>query len=180
MAMSNNYFWANNHYYTQVSGIAMGARYAPSVANIVLNKWEHEMIFRHRHDSLKFYKGYIDDVIIFWEGTESDLHLYIAHMNQNKYGLKFSAEVSNVSINYLDLTIRKNGVRFETLTFFKPTDRNGFVPTSSCHHPQWLGTIPKGQYIILKRNSVPQTKITTCKQSYSQQNLLKKDKQRKH
>lgn len=57
LAMGNNYFWAKGEYYNQTGGVAMGARYAPSVANVVLNKWEHETIFNNRIQHSIFIKG---------------------------------------------------------------------------------------------------------------------------
>lgn len=36
MAMSKNYFWYKGNHYAQTKG-AMGAKYAPSVANIIMN-----------------------------------------------------------------------------------------------------------------------------------------------
>lgn len=39
-----------------------------------------------------------------------------------------------------------------TKTFFKGTDRNGYIPISSCHHPRWKVNIPKGQLLRLRRN----------------------------
>lgn len=42
----------------------MGARYAPGVANIVLNKWEKETIYQTTNQSVLYYKRYIDDIII--------------------------------------------------------------------------------------------------------------------
>lgn len=116
LAMSNIFFWANNQNYNQTGGVAMGTRYAPSVANVVLNKWEQESVFKNRNKSLCFYRRTV--------------------------------------VNYLDLdlTISKKGNKFETKTYFKTTDRNGFVPTTSCPHPQWIGAIPKGQYMRLRCN----------------------------
>ena len=40
----------------------------------------------------------------------------------------------------------------ETKVFFKPTDRNSFLPMQSGHHPAWLKNIPKGQLMRVKRN----------------------------
>lgn len=73
-------------------------------------------------------------------------------MNNNNYGLKFMAEYSSTTVNYLDLTLTKHQNTIGTKTFFKETDRNGFVPTHSCHHPQWIGAVPKGQYMRLWHN----------------------------
>lgn len=73
MDMGNNYFWFHNHYYNQTRGMAMGLRYAPSMANIVLNKWEQETIHQKKWKELTFYKRYIDDIILLWEGSQVGL-----------------------------------------------------------------------------------------------------------
>lgn len=56
------------------------------------------------------------------------------------------------SIDYLDLQIFKDKGELCTKTFFKKTDRNVYIPTSSCHHPKWIGNIPKGQLLRIRRN----------------------------
>ena len=152
IAMGNNYFWAQGDFYKQIKGVAMGARYAPSVANLVLNRWEEETIFKDNVTSLIYYRRYIDDILLFWEGPQASLEQFLSKMNTNNYGLSFTAESSKTSSHFLDLTLTKKGSRVLTKTYFKPTDRNGFVPISSCHHPKWLGAIPKGQYMRIRRN----------------------------
>ena len=64
LAMINNHFWYQGTHYNQVKGVAMGARYALSVANLVLNKWEQEQIHKHEWEGLKLYKSYIDDIVL--------------------------------------------------------------------------------------------------------------------
>lgn len=147
MAMSHNYFWHKGDYYTQIKGVAMGAKYAPSVANIFLNRWEEEQVFSTTRRNLKLYRRYIDDIVIVWRGTEEELQVFFDKINCNTYGISFSGSWNKQSINYLDLQIYKNNGYLSTRTFFKSTDRNGYIPTSSCHHPQWIGNIPKGQLI---------------------------------
>lgn len=44
----------------------MGAKYAPSVANLFMSYWEKDAIFSGNIPQLKFYKRYIDDIIIIW------------------------------------------------------------------------------------------------------------------
>lgn len=68
-------------FFNQVKGVAMGAKYAPSVANIFLNKWEDEEIFTEDWPQLMLYWRYIDEFI--WEGSVEDLHLFMTHMNNN-------------------------------------------------------------------------------------------------
>lgn len=38
MAMESNNFWYQNNYYVQMKGMAMGARYAPNVANVFMRR----------------------------------------------------------------------------------------------------------------------------------------------
>lgn len=64
----------------------------------------------------------------------------------------FSGNWSKQSIDYLDLQVYKNKRYLNTRTFFKTADRNGYIPTSSCNHPQWIGNIPKGQLMRIHRN----------------------------
>lgn len=59
----------------------MGAKYAPSVANLFLNRWEEEQIYSVQRENLKMYRRYIEDIVIIWRGTEEELHFFF---RQNK------------------------------------------------------------------------------------------------
>lgn len=43
-SLKNNYFWHQQNFYKQITGIAMGAKYAPSVANAFMAQWEEESV----------------------------------------------------------------------------------------------------------------------------------------
>lgn len=152
MAMACNYFWHDRKYYVQTKGVAMGARYAPSVANLFMDLWEEQYIFSKNIPQIKMYKRYIDDVIILWNGTTDSLTKFLDNLNNNKYGITFTGKWSPDKIDYLDLEIFKTGEKLLTRTFFKPTDRNGYIPTASCHHPRWKTNVPKGQLLHIRRN----------------------------
>lgn len=152
MAMECNYFWYSNNYYVQTKGVAMGARYAPSVANLFLDMWEEEYIYNQQIPQIKLYRRYIDDLIILWDGTPDTFEEFLQQLNINKYGITFTGKWNLEKIEYLDLEIFKTGTSLYTRTFFKETDRNGYIPNSSCHHPRWKGNIPKGQLMRLRRN----------------------------
>lgn len=55
-------------------------------------------------------------------------------------------------VNLLDLQIFKIQEKVYTRTYFKDTNRNGYILISSCHHRQWIQNIPKGQIIWLRKN----------------------------
>ncbi|KAM5129386.1 vomeronasal type-2 receptor 26-like [Mantella aurantiaca] len=150
--MEGNYFWYDSLFYRQFKGVAMGAKFAPSVANLFMSKWESEAIFFNRPQALALYRRYIDDIMIIWTGSLPDLESFLREMNTNNYGIKFTSTYSATEIHFLDLVIFVDGGKPCTKSFFKETDRNSFIPTDSCHHPKWKDNIPKGQLLRMRRN----------------------------
>lgn len=51
----------------------MGARFAPSVANMFMAEWEENSVHQDTPKQLKMYKRYIDDVIIIWNGEKCNI-----------------------------------------------------------------------------------------------------------
>ena len=96
----------------------MGAKYAPSVANIFLNHWEEEQIYSVERKNLRLYRRYIDDTIIVWRGSEEELQSFFDEINQNAYGMTFSGSWNKQSIDYLDLQLFRNNGTINTRTFF--------------------------------------------------------------
>lgn len=117
--MSSNYFWYKGNYYTQTKGVAMGAKYTPSVANIFMNRWGEEQIYSAVRPNLILYRRYIDDILIIWKGTEESLQEFFDEINQNIYGITFSGNWSRHSIVYLDLHIYKENGKLHTRTLKK-------------------------------------------------------------
>lgn len=68
-----NYFWYQNKY-LQIKGVAMGTRFASSIVNLYMDKWEEEETLHNPPYQLTLYNRFIDDLILFWEGNEEDLN----------------------------------------------------------------------------------------------------------
>lgn len=63
-------------------------------------------------------------------------------------------EVINLStypLNTTEIELLQLGA-IVTSTFFKATDRNGFICSKSCHHPAWLRSVLVSQFLHLRRN----------------------------
>lgn len=90
LVMTNNYFWHEGSYYNQIKGVAMGAKYAPSVANLPLSQWEEQTIHNENLPEITLYKQYIEDIVILWNGAMENLSKFLANINVNSYGLKFT------------------------------------------------------------------------------------------
>lgn len=52
--LSHNYFWYSGKCYTQVRGVAMGAKFAPLLANLFMSIWEDQFIYGQRKRELLF------------------------------------------------------------------------------------------------------------------------------
>lgn len=52
--LSHNYFWYASHFNSQKRGVAMGAKFAPSITNLFMAEWEDKVIFKERGAELIF------------------------------------------------------------------------------------------------------------------------------
>lgn len=151
-ATSHNYFWFGGDFFLQICGVAMGAKFAPSLANLFMARWEKEVIDTNPPKELRLWRRYIDDVLLVWDGDMPSLENFFSQLNSNNRGISLQFEASQSRIHFLDLNIMvANGSLF-TSTHFKETDRNAYIPLSSCHHPSWLNSVPLSQFQRIRRN----------------------------
>lgn len=79
----------------------MGAKYAPTVANIFMSKWESEEIYGRNIPGLKIYKRYIDEIFLIWESNKDPLKEFLQYININKYNISFTANYSKQKVNWI-------------------------------------------------------------------------------
>lgn len=151
----------------------MGAKYAPSLANLFMAQWEEHVVYAQRRPEVVLWARYIDDILLLWDGDEVDLSEFMCSRNMNNRGIHLSYEVSCKEFNFLDLKISVRGDSFVTSTFFKSTDRNSYIPMDSCHHAFWLRSVPKSQYMRLKRNCTEQEEFLVQAETLTQRFLEK-------
>lgn len=140
LAMSNKYFWQEGSHYNHGP---WGGKYTPTVANLLMSQWEETSIFGKVIPEISLYKRYIDNITILWDGTEDNLRTFLASINDNSYGLKFTGSWDLQELSFLDLALMKCSGQINTKTFFKETDRNSSTH-SQLPSPQMAGGIPKG------------------------------------
>lgn len=131
---------------------AMGAKYAPRLANLFMVKWEEDAIYTHYWPELALWDRFIDDILLLWNGSFESLQLFMESLKINDWGIVLNYEASLNEINFLDLKISLKEVCFITSTYFKSTDRNSFIPLDSCHHHSLLKSVPCSQFIHLRYN----------------------------
>ena len=65
---------------------------------------------------------YIDEIFFLWENGEEKLREITEHFNEKYPTIKFTAEWSQTSINFLDVTVSLKGGKVTTDLYAKPTD----------------------------------------------------------
>ena len=132
-------FQFNGKNYLQTHGSAMGTKMAVAFANIFMSRVETEIMSQSTIKPL-VWKRYIDDVFSLWNTNRGEITQFIEQANKHHPTIKFTAEVSDTEITFLDTIIYK-GVFFETKsvldvrTHFKPTETFQYTHFSSCHPP---------------------------------------------
>lgn len=129
----------------------MGAKFALSIANLYMAKWEEDSVISTNTSEITLYRRFIDDLILIWEGDQENLQNVKHNMNQNDRNIKLSWESSTEHIQFLDLDIIQREVGSTQKHFFKSTDHNSYIyQVNSCHFKPWL--INRGQFKCIKRN----------------------------
>jgi hypothetical protein len=144
LIFENNVFSFNKKCYKQVKGIAMGAKCAPSIANLFLALLENSFLFIHRP---LFYYRFIDDIFLV---VLKNFNILL--LTEHFEGLKLNA-MTSVAVVFLDLRISldpiTNQLQFSLYT--KPTNTFSYLLITS-NHPKFIfKNIPKSLFIRIRR-----------------------------
>lgn len=129
-----NYFWHNQTYFKQLVGIAMGAKFAPGVANAFMAQWEEKAVYTDTPAELNVYKRFIDDVVIVWNGDRNTLEMFLNKLNDNDKNISLVWKIDEKEIDFLNLNISLEGQKIVTITHFKNVDANSYLSIDSCHY----------------------------------------------
>ena len=104
------------------------------------------------------WKRYIDDVFSLSNINIEEIDRFIEQANRHHPTIKFTAEISDKEIIFLD-TCGHKGDRFQetsilhVLTHFKPTETFQYTHFSSCHPPGVRKGFIKGESLTLLRTN---------------------------
>ena len=77
---------------------------AVSFANIFTAEIETEIIIRSATKP-RTWKRYIDDVFSLWNVSKTEIQTFIELANNNHATIKFTAEISDIEITFLDTCV---------------------------------------------------------------------------
>lgn len=155
--LEHNFFLFNGQYFHQLRGTAMGSACAPTYANLLLGWWEATEVFTDERENetspILLWTRYIDDVFVLWQGSETSFRTFVTDLNSNSIGLKFTYEVNEHVLPFLDVLISKDTRgTLHTKVYRKKTATNSLLQWGSCHPRPLIKGIPKGQFLRTKRN----------------------------
>ena len=108
--------------------------------------------------NIVYHGRYRDDGFIIYQGEMDEIHQFFQIANSHHPLLKFTYEISDKEMNFLDITLFK-GERFEregildVQTFIKPTNTFQYLERNSAHSPSVFKGIIKGEIIRHLRNT---------------------------
>ena len=151
LVLENNYFEFNDRLYRQKLGTAIGTKFAPACANLLMTRLEERLLDASAEKPLVWMR-FIDDVFFIWTHGEEKLKSFINHLNTSHETIKFASEQSRDSISFLDVqvSIREGGV-LSTDLFCKSTDTHQYLHKKSCHPWHTKKAIPYGQALRFRR-----------------------------
>ena len=122
-------------HYLQTFGTSMGARLAPSYANVFMGSLEDKML-KSAKVKPTYYKRFVDDIFMIANCTEAQLTELIEHMNNQNPSIQFTHEFNRKEITFLDVIVYKEPKKSDKLqvrTYIKPTNRQLYVRNTSYH-----------------------------------------------
>ena len=164
LILKHNIFEFDSKLYRQVIGTAMGSKPAPDYANIFMAEIDEQILNLASSKfpstlKIKFYRRFLDDIFIVLRATTSAIHKFMDSVNKMNDSIKFTIQHTtpyNIecetcdqcefeavnSIPFLDTqcTIKNNKIIIDL--YKKPTDRNMYLLTSSCHPAHVTSNIP--------------------------------------
>ncbi|XP_069110165.1 uncharacterized protein [Argopecten irradians] len=151
LILTKNCFEFDGKFYLQTQGTSMGTKCAPNYAIIFMDQLEQKFLSQQTTKPLIWWR-FIDDIFMIWTHHRNALSAFMERLNQFHKTIKFTFEVSDSQITFLDTTVTKlpSGA-LRTSLYSKPTDAHLYLHYSSCHPKHQIKSIPKSQALRIRR-----------------------------
>ena len=130
----------------------MGTKMRPSYANLfAVGYVEHKLSNQHNGPKPELYRRYIKDCIGATSSSREDLNQFLTAVNSFHPALKYTWEISDTSLAFLDIRVSIEGNGLCTSVYYKPTDSHSYLLYSSLHPLHAKNSIPYSQFLRLRR-----------------------------
>lgn len=150
LILENNSFEFNGSNYLQISGTAMGTKFAPNYANLVLGYLEnilYHKILNSFGESIankikNNYMRYLDDVFMVWDERDGNVYTILDLMNELDPKINFTCDKIGDTVTFLDIKIMKQTNSVITDIHYKATDTKQYLEYNSNHPRHVKNNIP--------------------------------------
>ena len=129
--LSNIFFEFNSDTFQQISGTAIGTKFAPPYACIYMDQVEQKFLATQINQPLIWVR-YIDDIFFIWTHGEKELEKFMSSFNSFTPNLKFTYESSKKDISFLDLKVSLSKNKLSTDLQINLTDCQLFIVSYTC------------------------------------------------
>ena len=132
--MKNSYFEFETKIIQQISGTAIGTKFAPPYACLFLDRTQNNF-FNSEIVKPWWWLRYMDDVFFIWTEGEDKPEGFLNRFDNFQPNLKLSHEKAKSSVSFLDVRVSVVDNKLKPDLFCKPTDSNQFPHFYSAHLP---------------------------------------------
>ena len=148
LLLTLNCFSLFNNHYQQINGVAMGTKMGPSDANLFVGCIENQF-FNQYNGQPKLYRRYIDDCVGATSSTRKELEQLIYSVNSFHPASKYTWQISETSIAFLDINVSIHNNALSTSVYYKPTEARSYLLHSSSHPYHVKNSISFSQFLRL-------------------------------
>ena len=116
----------------------MGSKMGPSYANLFVGYIEHKFFNQYNGPKPGLYRRYIDDCVGATSSTREELNQFITAVNSFHPALKYTWEISDTSLAFLDIILSIEGNGLCTSVHYKPTHPFVVFIFTSITCQEWL------------------------------------------
>lgn len=179
LILKNNTFYFNGDFYRQNKGTAMGTKFAPVYATLVVgflevalyNEAREKFGDEYTHYIEENWKRFLDDVFIPWTKSAEDLESFHILINNLHTDITFTKECSTKKQAFLDTMVMNKNGNIETDIYYKPTDSKQYLLFDSCHPRHTKTSIP---FSLARRLRVIISEDDTLKKRFAELKILLK------
>ena len=141
LILESNTFEFGSLHFKQVLGTAMGTKFAPSYATLVLAFLEIKLykIVEEKYDTVyseyikNSFKRYLDDCFLIWDNSKGDICEFHSILNSLDNNINYTMEMNDSQLAFLDILVKRQDNKIITDIFYKATDTKTYLDFFSCH-----------------------------------------------
>ena len=125
-------------------GTAMGSSLAPAYASLFMGKFEMDFMKICLEKPTNWFR-FLDDIFMVWTHSIDKLHEFIKCLNNFHPYIKFTYDIFETKVSFLDVDILLQNNYISTSVHVKSTNIHLYVEYSSCHPRACKNGIPYSQ-----------------------------------